>query len=387
MKKFLGVIMAAAMVLSLAACGGTSSPSPSADAEKKDYKIGIITGTVSQGEEEFRAAEAMAKKYPEMIVTKTYPDNFAEEQDQTIARVVELAEDPDIKAIVFVQAVPGAKAAIEKVRETRPDMFFFCGVPGEDPGVIAPVADVIMNNDELSMGVKIIEQAEKMGAKTFVHISFPRHMSYENLARRRDLLKKTCEEKNIKFIEANAPDPSKEGTPAAQKAVKELVPQYVAEYGKDTAFFSTNCGMQEALITSVLEQGAIYPVQCCPSPMHAYPGALGISVPEDKMTDMAYMTKAIANAIKEKNGDPARFSTWPVAINMTIVEAGVEYSMLYLDGKTNGKNDTKTLTEVVSKVTDGASFTMTPYEQADGTKIENYYMVLCEFVDFTKLAD
>jgi hypothetical protein len=43
-----------------------------------------------------------------------------------------LAANPDVKAIVFVQAVPGAAAAIDKVRETRPDMLFIAGVAAED---------------------------------------------------------------------------------------------------------------------------------------------------------------------------------------------------------------------------------------------------------------
>ena len=40
--------------------------------------------------------------------------------------------------------------------------------------------------------------------------------------------------------------------------------------------------MQEPLIKSTLQEGAIFPQQCCPSPYHAYPSALGIEIPEDK---------------------------------------------------------------------------------------------------------
>ena len=82
-----------------------------------DYKIGIITGTVSQGEEEYQAAQNMKAKYGDMIVTATYPDNFSTETEQTIATVTNMAADPAVKAIVFVQAVPGATAAINKVKE------------------------------------------------------------------------------------------------------------------------------------------------------------------------------------------------------------------------------------------------------------------------------
>ncbi|HIU79176.1 MAG TPA: DUF3798 domain-containing protein, partial [Candidatus Avilachnospira avicola] len=106
-----------------------------------DYKIGIITGTVSQGEEEYQMATQMKEKYGDKIVTATYPDNFSTETEQTINVVTSMASDPAVKVIVFVQAVPGATAAIERVRETRDDILFICGVCAEDPAVIADAAD------------------------------------------------------------------------------------------------------------------------------------------------------------------------------------------------------------------------------------------------------
>jgi len=105
--------------------------------EEKPYKIGIMTGTVSQGEEEYQEAMNQIAKYGDLIVHATYPDNFSTETETTISQVVQMASDPEVKAIVFVQAIPGAAAAIEKVRETRPDMLFIAGVPAEDPPIIA----------------------------------------------------------------------------------------------------------------------------------------------------------------------------------------------------------------------------------------------------------
>jgi ABC-type branched-subunit amino acid transport system substrate-binding protein len=163
------------MILSLAGCRSAEpapAPAPAetpaeAPAEApvaEDYKIGIITGTVSQGEEEYQAAQNMVKKYGDKIVTATYPDNFSSETETTIANVVALASDPAVKAIVFVQAVPGASAAIDKVRETRPDMLFVAGVAAEDPATISSKADVVMLVDEISMGSSIPQKAYEMGA-------------------------------------------------------------------------------------------------------------------------------------------------------------------------------------------------------------------------------
>lgn len=75
-------------------------------------KIGIMTGTVSQGEEEYRAAEEMIQKYgKDRVLHVTYPDKFMDEQETTISQVLSMASDPEVKAIVIVQAIPGTAAA------------------------------------------------------------------------------------------------------------------------------------------------------------------------------------------------------------------------------------------------------------------------------------
>ena len=111
-----------------------------------------------------------------------------------------------------------------------------------------------------------------MGAKHFVHYSFPRHMSQELLARRRDIMKQAAAKKGMDFHFVTAPDPMAEGgLPATQQFVLEDQPREIKKFGTETAFFSTNCGMQDPLIRSVLTNGGYVPEQCCPSPTHGYP--------------------------------------------------------------------------------------------------------------------
>ena len=112
---FLAVVLAAAL---LGGCTDTGEPAVTQMGEGT-YKIAIITGTTSQGEEEYRAAEGMKQMYGDRIVTSVYPDNAAQETDVTMQRVQELIADPDVKVLIFCQAVVGAKAAVEKARETR----------------------------------------------------------------------------------------------------------------------------------------------------------------------------------------------------------------------------------------------------------------------------
>lgn len=384
MKKLISLMLAICMVFSLVGCSSQSSTGgeDATDSASKDvdYKIGIVTGTVSQGEEEYQAAQKLKEKYGDMVVTATYPDNFSTETEQTIATVTNMAADPDVKVIVFVQAVPGATAAIQKVKETRDDILFICGVCAEDPGVIAEAADICLLVDEISMGTTIVDQAVKQGAKTFVHISFERHLGYATISARQALFKKRCEELGVKYVEATAPDPTGDaGVTGAQAWVTENVKVYVDKYGKDTAFFCTNCSMQVPLIQQVAELGAIYPQQCCPSPYHAYPSAFNISV-EGHEGDVDYMLEQIAAKVKEY-GNEGRMSTWAVAINMMMIEAGFNYGMKWAEGEITDRCDEEALLAEMRALA-GDETTITHYSDDTVGELDNFFMILCPFYDF-----
>lgn len=86
------VVVGLLMLLVLGAVGVT-------EAASLPFKVGLVTGTVSQGEEEYRAAEKMAAKYPGSVIHVTYPDNFMQEQETTMAQIIRLGMDPEVKAI------------------------------------------------------------------------------------------------------------------------------------------------------------------------------------------------------------------------------------------------------------------------------------------------
>ena len=375
MKRLVTLLLALVMVFSLVACGGSSEKAASSD-----YKIGIITGTVSQGEEEYQAAQNLKAKYGDKVVTATYPDNFSTETEQTIATVTNMAADPDVKAIVFVQAVPGAAAAINKVKETRDDILFVTGVCAEDPAVIAGAADICMLVDEIQMGKTIIEQAAKQGAKTFVHISFERHLGYATIAARQALFKENCARLGLEYVEATAPDPTGDaGVTGAQAWVTENIKVYVDKYGKDTAFFCTNCSMQVPLIQQCAELGAIYPQQCCPSPYHGYPSAFNIST-EGHEGDVPYMLDQITQKVAEY-GNTGRMSTWEVPVNMVMIEAGFNYAEKWIKGEIKDRCDEAALLKEIQAIAGDAASISKYADEASG-EIANFFMILCPFYDF-----
>lgn len=370
LKKMIALVCVCLMVGSMIFAAGVKETTTS------QYRIGVMTGTVSQGEEEFRAAENMKATYGDKIVITTYPDRFMQEQETTISNMMAMASDPLVKAIVMVQAVPGAAAAVDRVREIRPDILFILGVPGEDPDMIASKGDIILQTNDLARGSQIAQHAKAMGATTLVHYSFPRHMSYEMLSARRDLMKAEAQKIGLRFIEEDAPDPTGDaGVPGTQQFIMEDVPRKIAQYGKNTAVFGTNCSMMEPMIRQTVSNGAIFPVQCCPSPYHALPGALGISIPENKKGNLEWIREAIGQSVA-KAGMTGRVATWPVPVNMMYVEAGVKYAIEYLEGRTNGKVDKALLISLMEQVA-GGKVELTNYKN-----YKNYFLYLSDHLVF-----
>ena len=182
MKKTLIVLMVALLAVSAVFANGASE----AKATKSgNFHIGIVTGSVSQSEDDRRGAEAFQALYGEdMVKLAIYPDNFTEELETTIQTIVNLSDDPQMKAIVVNQAVPGTAEAFRQIKERRPDIICLAGESHEDLPVIGGAADLVSNNDFVSRGYLIIKTAHDLGCDTFVHISFPRHMAYETMSRR-----------------------------------------------------------------------------------------------------------------------------------------------------------------------------------------------------------
>ena len=376
MKKLLCLALAAMLCLALAACAVAEG----------NWKIAILTGTTSQGVEEFRAAERAQKADPEHIVTDTYPDNFMAETETTISKLIAFASDPDVKAIVMCQAVPGAKAAFDKIRAMgRDDMLLIAGVPQEDPAVITAAADFVLYTDEPKQGDTIMETCAKWGVDVFVHYSFPRHLAMETIAARKALLEENAAALGIQYVEATAPDPTGDaGVAGAQQFILEDVPLKLKEFeGKKVAFFTTNCGMQEPLQAAILDQpNAYYPQPCCPSPYHAFPASLGLEIQAGG--DDTEALKAIAAVLKEHNA-LGRYSTWPSPVNMSIIDVSVEYAKKWIAGEITSKNDGAAIAAMFEEKAPGAI--VSNYTNADGQTFDNYYTVLLGAVDFNDYAE
>ena len=372
MKKVVSLLLALIMALSLVACGEKKGET---DDNTVPYKIGIVTGSVSQSEDDRRGAEAFQKEYGEdMVQLAIYPDNFTEETETTIQSIVNLSADPLMKAIIVNQAVPGTTEAFRKIKETRPDIICIAGESHEDLPEIGSAADLVTNNDFVSRGYLIIRTAHELGCDTFVHISFPRHMSYETMSRRVAIMKAACEEFGMKFVLETAPDPTSDvGVSGAQAYILEQVPAWVEKYGQNAAYFCTNDAHTEPLLKRLLECGGYFIEADLPSPLMGYPGALGIDLTEEAGDFEKILTK-VESAIVEKGGAD-HFGTWAYSYGYTLSAGLALHAKNVLDGKSELKDmdDVAAALQVYSPKAawNGASYT----NATTGAKSENVFLI------------
>ncbi len=356
--------------------------------EKEDaWKIGIFTGSIAQNSEEYRAAQSVVKKYgTDHIINMTFPDSFINEVDTAVSSLMTLANEEDMKAIIICPAIAGISDAIKEIRKQNSELLIIIAIPSEAPENFADVADIILDLDMEKMGEKMVEQVKKQGAKTFVHYSFSRHLSYPFISNRRDIIKRECEENGIEFVDSISLDPTaRTGITAAKHFITEDVPRKILKYGKDTAFFSTNCAVQTDLIKSVFEGGGIYPQPCCPSPYHGFPGALDINVPYEKACNSSYLMEEITNKIKDKNME-GRLSTWPVPCAMMFIEAGSDYAYKWIQGDINNRVDKNALTELFKEyVIDCCAEDIDIYLSTlkkGNQEYNNYFLILQDYINF-----
>ena len=368
MKKLLCVLLAALMVLSMSLVAF-------ADEAPEEFHIAIVTGSVSQSEDDRRGAEAFQAMYGEdMVQLAIYPDNFMDETETTIQTIVNFTDDPLMKAIIVNQAIPGTAEAFRQVKERRPDILCIAGEAHEDLPVIGDAADLVCNNDFVARGYLMIRTAHELGCDTFVHISFPRHMSYETMSRRVAVMQAACKEFGMNFVLETAPDPTSDvGVSGAQQYILEHAPEWIEKYGQNSAYFCTNDAHTEPLLKQLLAYGGYFIEADLPSPLMGYPGALGIDL-TDAAGDFEKILAAVEKAVCEQGG-AGRFGTWAYSYGYTVSAGLAQHAYNVITGESE-LDDIDDISDAYAVFSPGANWNGSSYTNAEtGVKSENIFLV------------
>jgi len=380
MKRTVFVVLALLVCGAMAFATGGRQQTPSAGTTTGGgYHIGIVTGTVSQSEDDLRGAEELIRRYGAVssggiIQHVTYPDSFMAQMETTINQITTLASDPLMKAIIVNQGVPGTSEAFRRIKESRPDILLFAGESHEDPLVIQQSATLALSADFISRGYTIPWAAKQLGADTFVHISFPRHMSYESLGLRRQIFEAACADLGIRFVFVTAPDPTSDvGIAGAQQYILEQTPQWINQYGRNAVFFCTNDAHTEPLLRQLFSYGGMFVEADLPSPLMGYPGALGIDLSAEAGNFPAILKK-VEDAVVARGGT-GKFGTWAFSYGYTVSAGLGEFAKRILDGRAS-VNNTADLYAALGEFTPGAKWNGGYYIDANtGIRARNQLLV------------
>lgn len=150
-RRILSLVAIAAGAVGLTGCSDRADTAATQGSiQVRPFKIGVMTGTLSREQEDFRAGELVEREYPGRVMHITYPDNFSTEVETIVAQLSGLAADPEVRVIVVGQAVPGSAAAGRRIRETRSDVLIGFVSPHEDPGVVDAACDIAIRPDPMA---------------------------------------------------------------------------------------------------------------------------------------------------------------------------------------------------------------------------------------------
>lgn len=366
-------------VTALTGCGAKTSTATQTSTETNaaPYKIGIVTPTLSTSEDEFRAAENMKAKYPDVIEHVTLPENFNAEIQTAISQITSLADNPEMKAIVVVSGQSGLLPALQKVKELRPDILTVTAPIWDDPDMMSKYIDINLDTDWARRGETIVTKAHDMGAKTFIHYSFPTHLAKEAISKRKDMMKATCEKLGMTFVEVVTPDPQTgDGVGPMQQFLREDLPRQIEKYGADTNVFGSNCPMYDVIIDEAFKLKFMVAEQCCPTPTQAYPTVLNLEIAEadagnyDKINEM----------IKEKvtaAGMTGRLGNWPLPATIFLPEYAVELAKYMID---NNKTQEDTMNPEFLNQFAQDTFNVKVDFKAMKPETKNYFLFVMESI-------
>ena len=141
------------------------------------------------------------------------------------------------------------------------------------------------------------------------------------------MMKATCEELGMEFVEVITPDPQTgNGKAAMLQFLREDLPRQVEKYGPDVNIFGTNCPMYDVILDEAFKLKFIVAEQCCPTPTQAYPTVLNLEITEEDLGDYGKINDMISAKAAEA-GMTGRLSGWAMPSSVYTPQFQVELAV------------------------------------------------------------
>ncbi|MDR1081553.1 MAG: DUF3798 domain-containing protein [Deltaproteobacteria bacterium] len=353
-----------------------------------DFRIAIATGSKEQGSDDPIGAEEMIRRYGRaedggLIRHVVYPDSYLNEPESTSALIDSLADDPLVRAIIVNQAIPGTAEGFRRVKARRPDIFCLSGEPHESPELISVSADMVVAADYVARGYLIPYSAKELGATALVHVTIPRHMTYDSMRQRAAVMEVASKDLGLDFHIEMAPDPiGPAGVEGARAFISENLPKWLQTYGKNTAFFATNDSHTEPLIAGISDSSGFFIEADIPSAVMGFPEALGVDV-APLMGQWPELLKTVEDAVTAR-GAGGRLGTWAYPLGFTQSAGLIEFGKLLAEGRSQ-IYDVGAIIESLGLFSPGAHWAGTFLnDPVTGNMVRNYLLVYQDTYVFGK---
>lgn len=377
MKKIIGITMSMLLLaISVVGCASTSEEVGS-EAAGDGYGITVVTPSLSGSEDEFRAGAEMAAMFPGIVTHLSLPDDPETEIETAITTIVSAADNPLTKAVVVISGQSGLIPAFQQIKEKNSDIITIAAPVYDEPDMMAQYIDLILDTDWIKRGETIPQKAAEMGATTFIHYSFPTHLSKPLISGRKDMMQETCEALGIEWVEVITPDPQTgDGVEAMQQFLREDIPRQIAEYGTDINIFGSNCPMYDVILDEVIDEKLIMAEQCCPTPTQSFPTVLGLEIEMEDSMDYNGINDLISDKLAECDMT-GRISAWPIPVTVYMPQLGVYVAMEMIENGFDPLNAENLETLSLEKF--GVEVDFEPLED-NGTTYNNYFVMIMDSI-------
>ena len=353
---------------------------------QKDYKIVLYTPKIFNWMEAFNAAKSALQRHPDKITHLILPEMYYRGEEEKMIEIgLEAIQDPAVKAFIISTSHPQDAFAslFAQIKEQRPDILLIAyeDVLFDPCPQVREAADIMIAIDEVSMSEKMVGQAQKLGAKTFVYYYTKNWLESDLNKRKYDAASLACQDLGLEFIardmglihNANGPVPI------------DIYSQ-VDEYGKDTNFFYPFQVYPEPMIKVILELEAILAQLADPDMASYFDEEMATGTPWPKLDesnpdDIELWIQAIKNKITEKGGN-GRFSAWRVPTDMLALTAATEYAIRYCEGLTKGRADIEVMRECFAKGMEIYNAAGTGFELNAHPEYSNYFLFTEDYIIF-----
>ncbi|MDR1045210.1 MAG: DUF3798 domain-containing protein [Candidatus Adiutrix sp.] len=306
-------------------------------------------------------AEDLLKHWPQEKVTlRHFPEPGLKDPTLISRLLADLADDASLKAVVIGEAPAGCLDGLARLKARRPDLYLLVIDPHEGLEKMARVATLSLSLDHIARGYLYPVLARRMGARSLVLYSFPRHMELEELGRMQRVMTQACRDLGLILVsDLQGPDP---GLPEADLAdleayLEKTMGRYLEQYGPDTAFVATSTVHSDILVPAIMRQGGRSLPAVQSSLILGFPEALDLGDEARLLFGQWRRLLAVEDEKIMALNPPGQFASWVYPYPHTAMLAMVDMAVRAGEEKID-LCDPEALNDVLAKYSPGVKWSV-----------------------------